>query len=286
MKVKPQCFECIKQLIYRTCALSTDNAELREKAQRAAIKILLDNYGRDSVPAKISTIFHKKIREITGNDDPYKKQKEKEMENSRSCIEIARKNAGEDMYGAIRLSAIGNSIDYFRDFEEVKKDLTGDFSFAVDDISKALPIIDELASKRDTVLFLSDNAGEFFFDMPLISLMEERDIKVFYSIKSAPVQNDLSLSDFGKFGDLRKPANVLLSGNASVGFSLEEASDEFREVFRQSALIIAKGMGHYETLTEIKCGKPVLYLLKAKCAPVAGSLNVKEGSFAAKLLFQ
>jgi len=49
-------------------------------------------------------------------------------------------------------------------------------------------------------------------------------------------------------------------------------------------LIIAKGMGNFETLTEYSHSKPVFVLLKAKCVPIARELNVKQGSLVIKQL--
>jgi len=48
--------------------------------------------------------------------------------------------------------------------------------------------------------------------------------------------------------------------------------------------VIAKGMGNYESLTELKnLGVYVLFLLKAKCNPVARSIGVERGSNVALL---
>lgn len=276
----------MKELIARTCRLSTENEELRRKSQEEALEILFHNFKPSSVPANISTIFHKKISVITGNSDPYKNQKKTEVSKSAALIKIAEKKFGEDLYSSICVSALGNSIDYFRNYEDVKKDISEDFSFAIDNILETMSIIEGLKIKSSSLLFLSDNAGEFFFDMPLIKILGKMNLKVFFCIKDKPVQNDLCLSDFSSFINAEKPLKILLSGNSAVGVSLRSSSDEFKQVFKDAELIIAKGMGNYETLTEIKCEKPVLYLLKAKCEPVADSLGVKEGSFIAKLHLQ
>jgi len=276
----------MKKLISRTCRLSSESEELRRKSKKEALKILFDNFKPNSVPANISTIFHEKISVVTGNCDPYKNQKKIEIRNSSVFTKIAEGKFGKNLYGSICLSALGNSIDYFRSYEEVKKDITGNFSFAIDNIPETISIIEDLGIKSSSLLFLSDNAGEFFFDMPFVKMLEEMNLQVFYCIKSRPVQNDLCISDFNSFINVRKPSKVLFSGNSSVGVSVENSSDEFKQVFKDAGLIIAKGMGNCETLAEVRCEKPVLYLLKAKCEPIADSLGVKKGDFVAKLCIE
>jgi uncharacterized protein with ATP-grasp and redox domains len=59
---------------------------------------------------------------------------------------------------------------------------------------------------------------------------------------------------------------------------LSETSPAFQEAYRQAGLIVAKGMGHFETLS----GRPdprLFFLLQAKCVAVAQSLGVSRGSF-------
>jgi hypothetical protein len=48
-------------------------------------------------------------------------------------------------------------------------------------------------------------------------------------------------------------------------------------------LVLAKGMGYWETLSELPAQGKVFYLLKAKCKPVADSLGVALNSYVALL---
>lgn len=61
------------------------------------------------------------------------------------------------------------------------------------------------------------------------------------------------------------------------------ASDEFEAAFEAADLVIAKGMGYWETLSELPAEGRVFYLLKAKCQTVADSLNVALNSYVAML---
>ena len=61
------------------------------------------------------------------------------------------------------------------------------------------------------------------------------------------------------------------------------ASPEFKATFESADLVIAKGMGYWETLSELPAEGKVFYLLKAKCQPVTDSLNVALNSYVALL---
>ena len=51
-------------------------------------------------------------------------------------------------------------------------------------------------------------------------------------------------------------------GTDSIGIIYEQASDEFRARFKSADLIVGKGLGSYEGLTEINTGdKPIFCLL-------------------------
>ncbi|MEM2907049.1 MAG: ARMT1-like domain-containing protein, partial [Candidatus Odinarchaeota archaeon] len=76
----------------------------------------------------------------------------------------------------------------------------------------------------------------------------------------------------------------ITTGTDSVGLSVKDCSDEFLSYFYSSDLIIAKGMGYYETISEIKLKKPLALLLRAKCKPVAEDLKVVQNKNIAKFL--
>jgi len=76
---------------------------------------------------------------------------------------------------------------------------------------------------------------------------------------------------------------VITTGTATPGVLLSQASAEFKRQFEAADLILAKGMGYYETLSELPGDGRVLHCLKAKCKPVADSLGVPLNSYVAML---
>jgi uncharacterized protein with ATP-grasp and redox domains len=64
---------------------------------------------------------------------------------------------------------------------------------------------------------------------------------------------------------------------------MRSASSEFKEALNSADLIVAKGMGYYESLPENKLKVPFFCCLKAKCGPVARSLGVEKDAYVAKM---
>ena len=56
------------------------------------------------------------------------------------------------------------------------------------------------------------------------------------------------------------------------------------KAYDSADLVIAKGMGYAESLTELKLEKPHALLFRTKCNPVAEFFQVPKGKNVAKLL--
>lgn len=75
---------------------------------------------------------------------------------------------------------------------------------------------------------------------------------------------------------LDEVAELFDSGCESPGIILNQSSHEFIELFNTSGLIISKGQGNFEGLSD--CKRQVFFLLKTKCPIISNHLGVEEGS--------
>jgi uncharacterized protein with ATP-grasp and redox domains len=91
------------------------------------------------------------------------------------------------------------------------------------------------------------------------------------------------MEDVKRMGLDQKVDRVLTTGSNAVGVSLEEAPAELIKALKSSSLIISKGMANFESLGD-KGFKPMAYLLRAKCDPVAAAIGAKKGHNVAKLV--
>ncbi len=269
MKIASECYECLQRLARQVAELSTDGENLRERALETGLKVVEDNFSYDEISIAIATEIHRAAREITGNPDPYRTMKDEEMRMSRKLIEEIGPTDANDFSGCLALSVLGNAIDFFRAFDSIREDMRRGVHFCRDDSAQ----FTERLKQAEDVLFLADNAGEVFFDLPLVNWMQ-RCARVTYVVKGSPVQNDLTLDDLRKCGLEGEFGAVMTTGCATPGVIFSLASDEFKREYASAGLILAKGMAYYEALTELPGDGRVFHCLKAKCKPVADSLGV------------
>lgn len=292
MKVEDQCAACIISRGAAEAKEATTNPALRFRAMCELLRLLTKEFRPTAVPADLGTKRDRLVRRITGSADPYKRSKRISNEKALKLLPYARKLVEEgytqqDRFKrAVLCAIVGNIIEFDipghkasfsslrKSFREAAKDLI------VDDIGK----IYELAKKAHTILFLADNAGEIVFDTLLVEKLKEMGASVTVAVKGGPVINDATLEDTDASGMSAIVDKVITTGTDAVGFAAKEVSKEFLDAYDSADLIIAKGMGYAETLTEYRLNKPHALLLRSKCDPVANYFCVTREKNIAKLM--
>jgi uncharacterized protein with ATP-grasp and redox domains len=127
------------------------------------------------------------------------------------------------------------------------------------------------------ILYIADNAGEIVFDRLLIERLPIE--KVTVAVKGSPVINDVTMEDALVAG-LPRIVEVIDNGSDAPGTILESCSGYFQERFEKADLVIAKGQGNYETLSDID--KNIFFILKAKCPVIARDIGCEVG----QMIFQ
>ncbi len=221
--------------------------------------------------------MHRRLRELTGVKDPYRAAKTR---HNRLALRLlpqlyaALKSAPDRLSLAARLAIAGNIIDM---------GAAGDTSLA--GVRKAVrqamtePLTGNLAAfrraikKAGSILYLADNAGEIVFDRLLIEVLGRERVTVV--VRGFPVLNDAVMADARAAG-LHKIVKVIDNGSDAPGTILKETSQRFNALFMRADLVIAKGQGNYETLSEAP--RPVCFLFKAKCPIIAERAGVPLGA--------
>jgi uncharacterized protein with ATP-grasp and redox domains len=229
---------------------------------------------------------------VTGNPDPY--EKKKWLSNKRA-LEIlpqakrfvASSSSPEAKFRrACLCSVVGNIIEFdipehefkFEDIERLMRQAENDL--AIDDI----PRIQDMARQAKEILYLTDNAGEIAFDTLLVRELKNLGAHVTVAVKGKPIINDATIQDAKAVGMHEVADELLNNGTDTVGLFLQECSKRFLSHYRSADLVVAKGMGYAETLTEIKLKVPHALLLRTKCQPVANYFGVSKGKNIAKLM--
>ena len=278
MKATKECYPCLANLVRQAAELATDDPRLRVKAIDQGLKLLGREFSTGKTSIAVATLLHRVVREVTGNVDPYSRMKESEVDMARSLRRGWQTNHEGSLRNRIVLAVRGNNIDFFKDMKQIKEGLRMPVEFAIDD---TLELEGRLENAKG-ILYLADNAGEVFFDLPLVERLEDF-APVTYVVKDSPVQNDVTLDDLEKFGLAEELSRVITTGTDTPGVDMAMASEEFKTEFEAADLVLAKGMGYWETLSELPPQGKVFYLLKAKCKPVADSLGVALNSYVALL---
>ncbi len=278
MKAIPECYSCLSRLLLQSAQVATLDEALRAKAIDVGMEALDRYFSTEGLTIDVATRLHRVVREVTNNPDPYRAMKDREIEHSRKLVAQVGAGVADSFKSYLSLSLAGNAIDFFRDLEQVKRDIESPIKYVVDDSAA----FERKLKKAKSLMFLADNAGEVFFDLPLVKWLRQF-VAVIYVVKESPVQNDATIDDLrraGLDGDLGK---VITTGLATPGVIFESASREFRREFGSADLVLAKGMGHWEGLTELPPMNKVLHCSMAKCSPVAASMGVLLNSFVAIL---
>lgn len=274
MQIQAECRSCLERLIAQTVAAATPDPVRQEAARAAALEILAAEFGPEAIPALIATRFHRRIMALTGNPDPFWDLKQQATARARE-LSLSFPDPGKaSLADKLGLAAAGNALDFFRPLEEALRDMQGPVNFAVTD----WPLWSVRLRQPGLLLYLTDNAGEEFFDLPLLRALRHLGWQVIYVVKAGPMQNDLCRADLAA-SELRLALEPWTdTGAATVGLDLRESSPAFRELFAAADLILAKGMGHFETLSAME-DRRLFFLLQAKCRPVAKALGVNRGDF-------
>jgi damage-control phosphatase, subfamily I len=279
MKTYLDCIPCMMDQALRVGRIATTDEK--------KIKKLLDVVGErikyipmENTPPEMGNFIHKEVRKIMGVNDPYKKIKDSNINEVKILYPELKEiinNSDNRLFTAIKLAIAGNIIDLgmnknFNISSHFPQILAKDF--AINDFDEFIKHYE----KANSILYIGDNAGESVFDKILI---EELLIPVTYVVRDIPVLNDVTIDDAINSG-IEEVAEIISSGTTAPGTILSLCNENFIEKFYNADMIISKGQGNYEGLSNVK--RSVFFLLEAKCPIIAKDLNVKENDIVLKFI--
>jgi len=278
MRTYFDCIPCMLRQALDAVRLVTDDEATHEQVLRDLLRAASEMDLGQSPPA-MGQHIHRRIRQLTGNDDPYKSIKKHSNRLALKLYPELKCNveqSGDPLQTAARLAIAGNVIDFgvnsHLDDSYVRDTVEQSLSAQMD--ADALKEFREAIYEAKDILYLGDNAGEVVFDRLLIEQMPRR--KVTFVVRGAPTINDATMADAVVTG-LRDLVEVIDNGSDAPGTILEDCSPAFKKRFDAADLIVAKGQGNYETLSDVP--KDIFFLLKAKCPVIASHIGCEVGSF-------
>jgi hypothetical protein len=271
MKTFLDCLPCLVRQALDSVRLVTDDETVHEELLRTVLRAISEMDLNQSPPTMGQRI-HRLIRGLTGQDDPYQEIKTAHNNLALRIYPTLRARVEQSkhpLHTAIRLAIAGNVIDMAVNsrlterhvHEGIDRALTLPFEGNVQEFSEAI-------SKAERILYLADNAGEIVLDRLLIEQMPME--KVTVVVRGSPVINDATVIDAQTAG-LTGRVEVIDNGSDAPGTVLDDCGEAFVARFNKADMIIAKGNGNYETLSDVD--RDVFFALKAKCTVIARDLG-------------
>jgi uncharacterized protein with ATP-grasp and redox domains len=279
MKVYYECAPCFLRQAKEALDLATNNQSLKMEIMEELVGVVYNDFHKGAVSNVVGTRIHRIIKDRTGNEDPYLLEKRKGNEIALKFLPKIKKilNEGDGLEIYIKAAITGNLIDFGAlgvNFD-VEKAICKNMEKEI-----TLNQIDELENglkSAKNVLYLADNSGEIVFDKLLIEKLKDYDVDVTVALKEKPILNDACIEDAVQIG-LDEVAKLVSTGTDSIGILYADISEEFKKIFEEADLVISKGLGNYEGITEMELGdKPVFCLFNVKCNAVAKSVGANVG---------
>lgn len=276
MKTSLDCIPCFIRQALDAARLVSPVAAVHERMLREVLRWAVEMDMKQPPPVMAQRI-HRFLREIAGRDDPYRDAKAQQNRMAMELLPELRAEieaASDPLSMAVRIAIAGNVIDMGVNAKVPESRVRESFRQALTE-----PFIGERNGFRQTfvearrILYLADNAGEIAFDRLLIEQLAPE--RVIVAVRGAPILNDATMADARAVG-LHEIAKIIDNGSDAPGTLLEDCSEEFKQHFTEADLIVAKGQGNFETLSEQP--EQIVFLFKAKCPVIAEHARVPLGA--------
>jgi damage-control phosphatase, subfamily I len=284
MKTYYDCIECFVRQAVDAARLFTDDEKIHDRILSKVIKQSSEMNFYLSPPEQ-GKIIHDIIREILKDGDPYSDIKERSNRFALKLYPELKKKieqSSDPVEMAVRFAIAGNIIDMgassHYDENSIRKTIDGALNKPL--LAETIDAFRDAVEQASDILYLGDNAGEIVFDRLLLEQFPRE--KITFVVRGGPVLNDATRVDAQNAG-LMNIVNVIDNGSNAPGTILGDCSSEFRELFNKADLIIAKGQGNYESLSDTN--KNIVFLLMAKCPLIANDIGCEVGDMIVKTVF-
>lgn len=275
MQTYLDCIPCfLRQSLEASRNVSAD-PQLHERLLREILQ-LIPELELNRPPPLVGQLIHRKLRTLTGVEDPYQAAKQHFNHLISDMLPELRatiSKADNSLLAATRTAIVANAIDL------------GMYSSLSDDAVRAALLgaseqplwgdwlgFHAAVEGATDILYLADNCGEVVADRLLMEQLGTHRITLV--TRAMPILNDVTLADAFALG-LNEIVEVVDNGSDAPGTILEDCSLDFQRRFARANLIIAKGQGNFETLSAVD--QNIFFLFKAKCPVVAAHVGLPLG---------
>jgi len=281
------CVPCLVKQALRAAKLAKGDRKVLELVLRRVMKALSEE-DWDTTPPELAQTVYRIVRDLTGVNDPFLEVKRLSNEEALRLypkVKSALRESKDPLLTAVKAAIAGNVID-FGALEEPVGELERQLlaimrkGFAINDY----PSFRKKALEAESLLLFADNSGEIVFDKLLIETLNvvraEPLRRVTLVVKGGPIINDATREDVEQVGFDEVPGlEVKTISNGDPGTGPQRRGEEVYRWVEEHDLVVAKGQGNYECLSD-RGG--LFFLLIAKCPVIAEDLGVKVGDLVLK----
>ena len=266
MIANSRCIACILSKQERKIRKNSDEQKKKEYIHRV-LKVLYE-YGTKECAPMVEKRIKDIYREYYEEDVDYPALKHKYnqymLEKEEEIRAQIRKN--NDIETCIKYVCAGNYID-FGVANKIDDRLLQQLLEKVNELQiskeEVAHLETELAQAK-TLLYITDNCGEIVLDKIFIEELKNKykNLEITAMVRGGIASNDATMEDAIEVG-LPQVVPVIGNGADIMGTVKEQLSEEARRKIEEADVIIAKGMGNFESM--YREGMNPYYLLLCKC---------------------
>jgi len=243
---------------------------------RKVMTLILESEKHKTAPY-ISSKINALLNEEFNITDPYldeKKYYNKAILKMKPMILEKLQKSNNIFEDTIKYAAAGNIID-FGALSNITDELVAETIESIlqkDLDTHTLNRFKDDLEKATTLVYLGDNCGEIIFDSILVESLSKMypNLKIYFGVRGMPILNDVLRED-ALLAGIDQWATIIENGTAIPGTDLEEVNENFREIVYSADLIISKGQGNFETLSNTNLN--IYYIFLCKCQRLVEALD-------------
>jgi len=285
MKTYLDCIPCFFKQALEAARISGANSEV-QKAILDEVAQAIPGFPLEASPPVMARTIHNLVKYYVSAADPYQRIKDESNQlalQNYNKIKDKIRQSSDPLLAAVEMAIAGNIIDY-----GVKNRLNVDVELEkilssgqpnnrnVNGTFFQIKLFKKVLKEAESILYLADNAGETVFDRALIEEIRRlyANKEILYAVKDKPIINDALEKDAVDCG-IGPIATIISSGSDAPGTILDYCSEHFLEKYYKADMVISKGQGNFEGLSE--AGRSIFFLLIAKCSVIAKDIGCQVG---------
>jgi uncharacterized protein with ATP-grasp and redox domains len=281
----PDCVPCMLNMAMGVARrVTADDAQVKAFMQEVLHDGLVGEDVFERFTPEIVRDMWLKITELAGDNDPLRREKDRQNHLAQELYPAVRRyveTAYDPFLAALKLSIGGNMLDAMVGVEAEPPEAM----IAKVDAEEIAPDRVEELRRRFTeaglVVWFTDNCGEIVFDRLFLEYaIPTFDIKVTVVTRKVPTVNDATLADAVAVGLDRVADTVIDNGidEPLPSTDLRKVSAEVRALVQAADLVVSKGVGNYELLSEdAELAGKTSFLIHGKCHPMCRLHGVERG---------